>query len=84
MPACLPACSLAQHSAANFAVQAAISALRKPQQLKRMLEDLRPSFQQLLRSRRRRVVPGGRASGLRAVEARVEELGCWAQQRHPE
>ncbi|KAL4439741.1 hypothetical protein ABPG75_002742 [Micractinium tetrahymenae] len=43
---------LAQHPCANFAVQAALAALRKPQQLKRMFEDLKPSFHQLLRSRR--------------------------------
>ncbi|PRW20602.1 pumilio-like protein 23 [Chlorella sorokiniana] len=47
---------LAQHPAANFGVQAALAALRKPQQLKRMFEDLKPAFPQLLRSRRSGVI----------------------------
>ncbi|EFN50799.1 hypothetical protein CHLNCDRAFT_141850 [Chlorella variabilis] len=58
--------NLAQHPCANFAVQAAVAALRKPQQLKRMFEDLRPSFPQLLRSRR-----GGVLAALLAAAGRL-------------
>lgn len=50
----LPA--MAQHPSANFAVQAALASLRRPQQLKRMFEDLRPHFAALLRGRRAGVV----------------------------
>ncbi|KAL4419124.1 hypothetical protein ABPG77_004516 [Micractinium sp. CCAP 211/92] len=57
---------LAQHPSANFAVQAALAALRKPQQLKRMVEDLKPSFHQLLRSRR-----GGVIAALLAAAGRL-------------
>jgi nucleolar protein 9 len=50
----LPA--LAQHPSANFAVQAAISNVKKPQQLKRMFEDLKDCFSALLKGRRGGVV----------------------------
>jgi len=50
----LPA--LAQHPSANFTVQAAISHVKKSQQLKRMYEDLRDSFVALLRGRRGGVI----------------------------
>lgn len=50
----LPA--LSQHPSANFTVQAAISHVKKPQQLKRMYEDLKDSFVGLLKGRRGGVV----------------------------
>lgn len=48
--------SLAQHPTANFAVQAALSCVRKSAQLKRMCEDLCPAIPSLLRARRGGVV----------------------------
>ena len=60
--------SLAQHPSANFAVQAALASVRRPQQLKRMFEDLRPHLATLLRSRR-----GGVVTVLLAAALRV---GC--------
>ena len=64
---------LAQHPTANFGVQAALAALRKPQQLKRMFEDLRPHLGALLRMRRAGVVAALLAATgrLRALEADV-------------
>ena len=47
---------MAQHPSANFTVQAAISHVKKSQQLKRMYEDLRDSFVALLRGRRGGVI----------------------------
>lgn len=47
---------LSTHPYANFAVQAALSAVRKPQQFKRMFEDLRPSLVPLLRGQRAGVI----------------------------
>ncbi|PSC67230.1 Pumilio 23 [Micractinium conductrix] len=71
--------NLAQHACANFAVQAALAALRKPQQLKRMFEDLRPSFGQLLRSRRSGVIAAllAAAGRLGAQEAEAA-AALWA------
>lgn len=63
----LPA--LAQHPSANFTVQAAISHVKKPQQLKRMYEDLRDSFVALLRGRR-----GGVITVLLAAAAKLNCL----------
>jgi len=60
--------SLAQHPSANFAVQAALASVRRPQQLKRMFEDLRPHMSTLLRARR-----GGVVAVLLAAAGRV---GC--------
>jgi nucleolar protein 9 len=60
--------SLAQHPSANFAVQAALASIRRPQQLKRMFEDLRPHMSTLLRARR-----GGVIAVLLAAAGRV---GC--------
>lgn len=60
--------SLAQHPSANFAVQAALASVRRPQQLKRMFEDLRPHLSTLLRARR-----GGVVAVLLAAAGRV---GC--------
>ncbi|KAL6776046.1 PUF4 [Auxenochlorella protothecoides x Auxenochlorella symbiontica] len=47
---------LASHAFANFSVQAALSSVRRPAQLKRMFQDLRPHLAQLLRARRGGVV----------------------------
>ena len=60
---------LARHQAANFTVQAAISHVKKPQQLKRMYEDLKDSFVGLLRGRR-----GGIITVLLAAALRVNAL----------
>lgn len=60
---------LAQHPSANFAVQAALAALRRPQQLKRMFEDLRPALAALLRARR-----GGVVTVLLAAAGRLQTL----------
>ena len=57
--------SLAQHSSANFVVQAALAAVKRPQQLKRMFEDLRPHLATLLRARRGGVVAVLLAAALR-------------------
>eukprot|EP00887_Chlorella_sp_A99_P004080 scaffold23.g4080.t1 len=62
---------LAQHAAANFAVQAALASLRRPQQLKRMFEDLRPHLGTLLHARR-----GGVVAALLAAAARLQALGA--------
>ncbi|GAB4813915.1 hypothetical protein N2152v2_000961 [Parachlorella kessleri] len=64
---------LARHPAANFAVQAGIAALRKPAQLKRVFEDLRPHLASLLRSRRGGVVAAlaGAAGRLGVLEPDV-------------
>ncbi|KAL4852677.1 hypothetical protein ACK3TF_006244 [Chlorella vulgaris] len=70
---------MAQHACANFAVQAAISALRKPQQLKRMFEDLRPAFPQLLRSRRSGVIAALLAAAGRLDSQQAEAAAAlWA------
>ena len=61
--------NLAQHPSANFAVQAALAAVRRPQQLKRMFEDLRPHLATLLRARR-----GGVVAVLLAAAGRVGSL----------
>ncbi len=63
----LPA--MAAHPTANFAVQAALGAVRRPAQLRRMLEDLRPTLAALLRARR-----GGVAAALAAASGRVGAL----------
>lgn len=60
--------ALAQHPSANFAVQAALASIRKPQQLKRMIEDLRPHIGSLLKSRR-----GGVVVSLLAAAGRLQE-----------
>jgi len=64
---------LAKHPCANFPVQAAITSLRKPAQLKRMFEDLRPEFISLLQARRGGVVAALLAAALK-LEAHQEEL----------
>lgn len=64
---------LAQHPCANFAVQAAIIALRKPAQLKRMVEDLRPHIGSLLKGRRSGVVAALLATAVK-LGAQEEEL----------
>lgn len=61
--------ALAQHPAANFAVQAGIAHAKKSQQLKRMFEDLRDDFGTLLRGRR-----GGVVTVLLAAAARLNCL----------
>lgn len=60
--------NLSQHPCANFAVQAALASVRKPQQLKRMVEDLSQHLAALLRGRR-----GGVVAVLLAAAGR---LGC--------
>jgi len=61
--------SLAQHPCANFGVQAALAVVRKPQQLKRMFEDLSPHLSTLLRGRR-----GGVVAVLLAAAGRLQAL----------
>lgn len=61
--------TLAQHPSANFTVQAAISHVKKPQQLKRMYEDLKDSFVSLLKGRR-----GGVITVLLAAAAKLNSL----------
>ncbi|KAK2076937.1 hypothetical protein QBZ16_005165 [Prototheca wickerhamii] len=65
--------AMAMHPSANFAVQAALSAVRRPPQFKRMFEDLRPSLAQLLRAHRGGVVAAlvAAAHRLKAQEADV-------------
>ena len=59
----LPA--LAQHQSANFTVQTAIAHVKRPQQLKRMFEDLKDSFVALLRGRRAGIITVLLAASLR-------------------
>ena len=66
----LPA--LAQHQSANFTVQAAISHVKRPQQLKRMFEDLKDSFVGLLRGRRAGIVTVLLAAALRLNTLQAE------------
>jgi nucleolar protein 9 len=60
---------MAQHPVANFVVQAALASVRKPQQLKRMFEDLRPQLATLLKARR-----GGVVATLLAASLRLQSL----------
>ena len=66
----LPA--LAQHQSGNFTVQTAIAHVKRPQQLKRMLEDLKESFVGLLRGRRAGIITVLLAASLRLNTLQAE------------
>eukprot|EP00890_Picochlorum_soloecismus_P000531 jgi/Picsp_1/1479/NSC_04957-R1_protein len=67
--------SLAQHPVGNFPVQAAISNIQKPQQLRRMFEDLKPQIGTLIKARRGGVVTVllGAAARIGAIQAEVSD-----------
>jgi hypothetical protein len=64
--------TLSQHQAANFTVQAAIAHVKKPQQLKRMFEDLKDSFVALLLGRRAGIITVLLAAALRLNTLQAE------------
>ena len=67
--------SLAQHPVGNFPVQAAISNIQKPQQLRRMFEDLKPHIGTLIRARRGGVVTVllGAAARIGAIQSEISD-----------
>jgi hypothetical protein len=66
----LPA--LAQHQSGNFTVQTAIAHVKRPQQLKRMFEDLKDCFVGLLRGRRAGIITVLLAASLRLNTLQAE------------
>ena len=74
--------SLAQHPVGNFPVQAAIANIQKPQQLKRMFEDLKPHIGTLIKARRGGVVTVllGAAARIGAIQSEISDA-LWKSMR---